>query len=153
MPDLTRRRDPEAHQKTWHVYYGEVHVGVIGERAGVPVDVDQWGWSCGFYPGTKPGESLGGTAATFDQARADFEAAWHQFLPKRTETDFQAWRDQRDWTARKYAMWERGEKFPSQVPNTMMRCPCGERFDSHRLKETVIHVPHITASQHARAGR
>ena len=24
--------------------------------------------------------------------------------------DYQAWRDHRDWTARKYAMWERGEK-------------------------------------------
>ena len=31
-------------------------------------------------------------------------------LPNRTEADFQEWRDQRDWTARKYAMWERGEK-------------------------------------------
>jgi hypothetical protein len=31
------------------------------------------------------------------------------------EADFQAWRDQRDWTDRKYAMWERGG------------C-CGERF-------------------------
>jgi hypothetical protein len=42
-------------------------------------------------------------------------------LPKvfttRTEADFQAWRDQRDWTARKYAMWERGELMPSQKPN------------------------------------
>jgi hypothetical protein len=24
--------------------------------------------------------------------------------------------------------------------------PCGQVFDSHRLEETVIHVPHITAS-------
>jgi len=40
-------------------------------------------------------------AATFDQARADFEAAWRVFLSKRTESDFQAWRDQRDWTTRK----------------------------------------------------
>jgi hypothetical protein len=44
-----------------------------------------------------------GTAATFDEARADFEAAWRVFLSKRTEVDFQEWRDQRDWTARKYA--------------------------------------------------
>jgi hypothetical protein len=26
-----------------------------------------------------------------------------------------AWRDQRDFTARKYSMWQRGEKFLSQV--------------------------------------
>ena len=29
----------------------DVRVGTIGQRAGVPVDVDQWQWSCGFYPG------------------------------------------------------------------------------------------------------
>jgi hypothetical protein len=62
------------------------------------------------------------------------------------ETHFQAWRDQRDWTARKYAMWEAGEKFPSQKPSSMMRCPCGEMFDSHRLENTLIHVPHITVA-------
>jgi len=65
-------------------------------------------------------------AATFDQARADFEAAWRVFLSKRTESDFQAWRDQRDWTTRKYAMWQAGERLPSQKPSTLMRCPCGE---------------------------
>jgi hypothetical protein len=41
MPALTRRRDPEVHQETWHVYYGDAHVGTIGERPGVPVEVDQ----------------------------------------------------------------------------------------------------------------
>lgn len=100
-------------------------------------------------PGSEPGEHMGGTAATFAQAREGFGTAWRVFLPKRTEADFQAWRDQRDSTARKYAMWERGEKMPSQKPNSMMRCPCGERFDSHRLDETVIHVPHITAARQA----
>jgi hypothetical protein len=40
------------------------------------------------------------------RARADFEGAWQRFLSKRTEADFQEWRDERDWTARKYAMWE-----------------------------------------------
>ena len=98
----------------------------------------------GFCPGSEPGEQQNGTAATFDEARADFEGAWRVFLSKRTEADFQAWRDARDWTARKYAMWEAGEKFPSQKPNSLMKCPCGETFDSHRLEHTVIHVPHIT---------
>ena len=58
-----------------------------------------------FYPGSHPREHQSGTAATFDQARADFEAAWRVFLSSRTEADFQAWRDERDWTARKYALW------------------------------------------------
>jgi hypothetical protein len=52
-------------------------------------------------------------AETFDQARERFEAAWRLFLAKRTEADFQAWRDQRDWTERKYAMWQRGERMPT----------------------------------------
>ena len=44
----------------------------------------------GFYPGSEPGEQQNGTAATFDEARADFECAWQTFLSKRTEADFQA---------------------------------------------------------------
>jgi hypothetical protein len=48
MPQLTRRRYPER-PDCWHVYFGDVHVGTMAIRAGVPVDVDQWGWSCGFH--------------------------------------------------------------------------------------------------------
>jgi hypothetical protein len=43
-------------------------------------------------------------------------------------------------------MWERGERMPSQKPSSLMTCPCGEVFDSHRLEETQVHVPHITAT-------
>jgi hypothetical protein len=53
--------------------------------------------------GIAPGQHQSGTAASFDEARAHFESAWKIFLSKRTEADFRAWRDQRDWTARKYA--------------------------------------------------
>jgi hypothetical protein len=116
MPELTRRRYPEAHQECWHVYYGDVHVGTITERVGNPHDTEPWEWRCGFYPASHPRESTSGTAETFDEARAAFEAAWRVFLSNRTEADFQAWRHDRDWTARKYAMWERGERFPSQLP-------------------------------------
>jgi hypothetical protein len=42
----------------------------------------------------------------------DFEAAWRVFSAKRTEADFQAWRDQRDWTAEKYRRFDRGERMP-----------------------------------------
>ena len=35
MPVLTRRRSPDAQQETWLVYYGDVHIGTISERAGV----------------------------------------------------------------------------------------------------------------------
>jgi hypothetical protein len=72
MPTPTRRRDPDAHQECWRIYYGDVHVGTIAVRSGIPHDQPAWGWRCGFYPGSEPGEYLSGTAATFDQARADF---------------------------------------------------------------------------------
>jgi hypothetical protein len=74
MPALTRRRYPEAREECWHIYFDDVHVGTIAIRAGIPHDEDPWGWSCGFYPGSEPGEYLYGTAIDFDQARRDFEA-------------------------------------------------------------------------------
>jgi len=61
-------------------------------------------------PGSHPREHTDGTAATFDEARADFEKAWRVFLSKRTEVDFQKWRDQRDWTVEKYRRFDRGER-------------------------------------------
>jgi len=50
---------------------------------------------CGFYPDSRPGEHQSDTTPTFNEARADFERAWRVFLSKRTEADFQAWRDQK----------------------------------------------------------
>src|ERR1700693_3786923 len=121
MPALTRRRSPDSPEECWHIYSGDVHVGTIAIRAGIPHDGDPWGWSCGFYPGSEPGEYLYGTAIDFDQARRDFEAAWRVFSAKRTEADFQEWRDQRDWTARKYAIWKAGERRPPPQPRSTIR--------------------------------
>jgi hypothetical protein len=149
MPKLTRRRSPDAPEECWHVYWGDIRGGTIQIRSGIPFDEDPWGWSCGFYPGSHPGEHEDGTAATFEQARVDFEDAWQRFLSKRTEADFQAWRDERDWTARKYAMWDAGERMPSQKPSSLMRCPCGATIDTHRIQDTMMHVPHITAAHAA----
>jgi hypothetical protein len=59
------------------------------------------------------------TAATFEEARADFEAAWLVFLSNCTEADFQAWRDDRDWTERKYALWDAGKRL--EPPNGTAR--------------------------------
>jgi hypothetical protein len=148
MPALTRRRYSER-PDCWYVYHTDVRAGTIARRTGAPFDADQWEWTCGFYPGSHPGEYLSGTAATFEEARTKFEQAWRIFSAKRTEADYQEWRDARDWTARKYAMWERGELLPSQKPNSMMRCACGERFDSHDPASNHIHSPHIYAAQAA----
>ena len=59
MPALTRRRYPE-HTDCWHVYYADVHIGTIVRRVGCPHDEDPWEWSCGFYPGSRPGEHQAG---------------------------------------------------------------------------------------------
>jgi hypothetical protein len=124
MHALTRRRDREAHAESWHVYYGDVRVGTIGMRAGVPVDADQWAWRCGFYPGTDNHQRQNGTANTFKAARATFQKAWQQLLPMLTEANFQAWRDQRDSTTWKYEMHDCGCRMPTQDPDGRSRF-CG----------------------------
>ena len=45
MPVLTRRRTDDTHRESWTIFYDDVRVGTIGKRAGVPIKVDQWGWS------------------------------------------------------------------------------------------------------------
>ena len=125
MPELTRRRYRER-QDCWHVFYGDVHVGTIARRVDVLHDAKPSGWICGFYPGSEPGEFTVGTGATFDQACSEFEIAWKRFSAKRTEADYQAWRDQQDWAARKYAMWKAGELLPSQKPNSMRAAPAAK---------------------------
>jgi hypothetical protein len=153
MPELTRRRSEQHREECWHIFFGDVHVGTIAERTGNPHDTDQCEWSCGFYPGSEPGEISSDTAATFEEARADFERAWQVFLSNRTEADFQAWRDQRDWTERKYALWDAGKRLepPSYGPgkpcSRFMKCPCGEVFDMHGREEVFLHLPHVTATE------
>jgi hypothetical protein len=93
-------------------YFGDIHAGTIALRSGNPTTTASWEWRCGFYPGSEPGDATSGTAATFWEARNAFEAAWRIFLAKRTEADFQAWRDDRDRTAEKYALWDSGQRLP-----------------------------------------
>jgi hypothetical protein len=58
-----------------------------------------------------PGEQRYGTAATFNDARTAFEAAWKDYLPNRTESDFEEWREDAAWHATKYARWDlKGER-------------------------------------------
>jgi hypothetical protein len=87
-----------------------VHVGTIAIRSGIPHDKTLGAGHAAFTPGSHPGECTRGSAATFDQARADFEAAWEVFLADRTEAE--EWRDQQTWTAEKYRRFDRGERMP-----------------------------------------
>jgi hypothetical protein len=38
MPALTRRRDLDAQDECWHVYYGDVRAGMIAKRIGIHSD-------------------------------------------------------------------------------------------------------------------
>ena len=40
MHALTRHREKDRHQECWQIFYGDVQVGTITERAGVPKDAD-----------------------------------------------------------------------------------------------------------------
>jgi hypothetical protein len=156
MTTLTRRRDRQSHQEAWLIYYDDVHVGTIGLRSGNPTTTDPWDWHCGFYPGSNPGEGASGTAATFWEARNAFEAAWRVFLAQRTEADFQKWRDHRDSTARKYALWDAGQRLPphewepGKPSDIWMKCPCGVIFNSHNRAESYDHRVHISAVRDVR---
>jgi hypothetical protein len=50
MPTLTRRRDFESQDECWRVYYGDVRIGAIAKRTGIPPGEDPWGRGCGSYP-------------------------------------------------------------------------------------------------------
>ncbi|MBN9007221.1 MAG: hypothetical protein J0H40_17625 [Rhizobiales bacterium] len=126
MPALTRRRLRDVHQETWCIYYGDVRVGTISQRAGVPLNVQQWGWSLGFFPKshTMAGHRSG-LASSFEEARAGFEAAWRDYLPTCTEQDFLDYRRDRASTAWKHAMWAAPALLPTQTPEGRSTCFCG----------------------------
>jgi len=137
MPELTRRRDPDAPQTTWLINYDDVRVGTIAERIGNPDRTPPWQWACGFYPGSHPRECTHGTAATFDDARAAFESAWRIFFANRTEADFQQWRDDRAFDAWKHAMWDAHCMLPTQVADGRSRCFCGAAMG---IAEVATHI-------------
>jgi hypothetical protein len=106
MPALTRKCVNDR-PVTWHAHYAGVRVGMIVERSGVANTAEPWEWHCGFYPGSEPGEQRYGRAASFEAARSAFEAAWRDYLTRRTEADIKEWRQDAAWHAAKYARWDR----------------------------------------------
>jgi len=105
----------------------------------VPVNADQWSWCRGFHPGVETQDHSDGTARTLDAACAAFRKAWRQLLPTLTEVNFQAWRDQRDWTAWRYTMHARGCRLPTQSADGRSLCFCGEVITIASM------VPHVYA--------
>lgn len=108
---LSRRADPHW-PDTWLIYCGDICAGHIARSVGRPNAQNEWTWSAGFYPGSSAGEIKTGVAATLEEAKTKFRRAWLAFASNRAPEDFEAWRDQRDWTARKYAFRGRGEQVP-----------------------------------------
>jgi hypothetical protein len=98
------------------------------------------------YPASH--RSRSGYTSNFDQARAGFEAAWKDYLPRCTEADFLEYRRQRAWTAWKYAMYDAGLPVPTQSSNGRARCFCGATID---IAGTYPHVreAHMTDLRHA----
>jgi SOS response associated peptidase (SRAP) len=133
MPALTRRRDLEAQDECWHIYRGDV-------RVGIPFGEDPWGWSWGFYPGCHAGEQTDVTALTFDQARADFEEAWAVFLFHRTEAGFMEWRHAQALTVWKYRMWDTGHRLPTQASDGRSTCFCGAMLTIGAVPDHVLSV-------------
>ncbi len=130
MPALTRRRSDDPHRESWRVYYdGDVHVGSIGQRAGVPKTVDQWGWNVAFYPVSHRGIRENGTAQDLLEARAAFAAAWARIEPLVTDDDLLQHRRERTWTAWKYRMFDCGCRMPTQTASGRSTCFCGAEID------------------------
>ncbi|ARQ95385.1 hypothetical protein [Bradyrhizobium phage BDU-MI-1] len=138
MPELTRRRHDDPHREGYNVYFGDVRVGHIGVRAGVPKDVDQWGWTCGFHPGCDTQKH--GIGPTLEACRQDFQAAWDKLHPTLTEVHFELWRRQRDWTAWKYRMFEARLPLPAAARGRST-CFCGTEITQTSV-EGHVHSVH-----------
>jgi hypothetical protein len=137
MPALTRRRSAAAPQETWHIYYGDLRIGSIGKRAGVPVDVEQWGWRCAFYPGMRPGGDRHGSAETFEEARSAFEVAWREVLPGLEKGAFNDYRRDLALHNWKYAMWDAHCRLPTQIPSGISQCFCGAEISIDNVRAHV----------------
>jgi hypothetical protein len=145
VPLLTRRPDKDPHRKGWYVFFGDIRVGHIGERAGVPHDVDKWGWHCGFGPGCDTREMTSGTGKDLEEARVGFEAAWARLAPTKTEAHFELWRYQRDFTAWKYRMWDEKCQMPTQRSDGRSKCFCGAEI-------TIASIPQHVREAHRGIG-
>ena len=57
MPELTRRRSLDAPDECWHVYFGDVRVGTIAIRTGMPPGEIRGVGLAGFIPGAIRGNA------------------------------------------------------------------------------------------------
>jgi hypothetical protein len=121
-PHLARRPDPQSRIERWQIWYNDVHVSTIEQREGLNGLV-HWGWSCGFHPGSNISDHRRGLGSSYPAAQDAFLTAWASYLPKLSAGGFDEWRHQTEWTAEKYARWERGERgaLPWPLPGFVCR--------------------------------
>jgi hypothetical protein len=81
----------------------------------VPVDVDQWGWSRGFYPDRHPGQHQDGSTETFELAWVAFEESWRQLLPEIRRGAFDEDRRDREFRAEIRAVHARGVRRNNKI--------------------------------------
>ncbi len=141
MPALTRRRDPDARHEAWLIHYGDVRIGSICLRVGAG-GVDHWAWACGVYPASHRGLRADGTAKNFDEARAAFEAAWNEMLPRLTESESAEYQRHEAFDRWKHAMWDAGCKLPTQVAEGRSVCFCGAAIEIADV-ERHIYADHL----------
>jgi hypothetical protein len=95
-----------------------VRVGFTTERSGNPYRTDRFALAMWDLPRQRAGRGSRRYSRHLRRSKAAFEAAWCDYLPPRTEADFDEWRNDRDGTAQKYAMWDAGKQLepPSYGP-------------------------------------
>ena len=120
----------------------------IRMRTGVPTNVDQWGWTIGFYPASHRGLRASGTAKSFDMARGAFETAWRWLSPQVRQADFVEHRQHRAHEAWKLAMREAGCKLPTEMAGGRSRCFCGAEIDIAGTEQHV-YTAHMVARESA----
>ena len=68
-------------------------------------------------------------------------------MPEIPEGAFDEYRRARAFRAEIAAVRERGDKLPTELPSSLMRCICGVTFDSRMPTESYDHRVHIYAAQ------
>jgi hypothetical protein len=137
MPSLSRRRSQNPHQETWHVYFEGVQVGTIAERAGVPTNVERWGWECGFSPALDRGIRAAGIAQTFDQA-----CRFRKGVAKGSAEVYRAGFCATSLRARAHSLEIRhvgcGCKMPTQTVDGSAKCFCGAPINTKSIVEHIL---------------
>jgi hypothetical protein len=76
-----------------------------------------------------------------------FETDWQALLPEIPDGAFEEYRHDRESRAQMTATRARGDRLPSEVFSSIMRCVCGAQFDSWKPDESNDHRVHIYAAE------